>query len=1247
MPLRIPPKPVGNKPSAAHSATNLNYKNNAMKKICCSLRWLLLSAPLLFSPALMADETEIYFADKSGDVAPNVLFLIDVSGSMNMVVPGDPTNRSRLQVLKDSFSEVMNTAPANLNIGLMHYANHSLAVNDPYWWNSIKGVNFPVTLADEKVTPLIAPYKSSDNLPDPASSSTTVRQFLASIVNNWNAEGYTPIVDSLYEASRYFRGDAVGWGLDSPSIAWASHPLTYDGASLNCKASHEVECVNTFGECNGNIVQNSCVTRSYSWVGNEYPDRDKYCSMDSDNFCYADVEICNQKVCDNFTGSAQYKSPIKYACQANYLVLMSDGKPEYPYYKGSENDGTGYYPPSSKRYPGPFGTAADYTAKIKPEIKNKRVEDYIGIANCADAPNGYNSGTCGPELTHWLANTDQSATLSGDQKVETYAVAFAMADEPTGTAYMKSLVTAEDGFFPANSAADLSNAFQSILNSVEKTSSSFSSPTYAVDENTMLANSDDVYIPMFNRDTKPAWPGNLKKFKRKQFTQADGTVVSKIVDKNGSVAVNEKGEFVDGAYDLWGVDASGNDVATGGAASRLPNPADRNLYTDVSASSDLTAAANKLDASNTNITSTMLAGTYITGNSLQDWWNGASDGISCVGSYKDCNGVSHTVLGNPLNNSGCVNIKEVTTCPLSGSSISSDERTALLNFVRGKNPDGTLRQHMGDILNSKPLVVDYGTQQRIFAATNEGYLHSIDAESGQEKWGFMPSSLLDNIKTFFDNKPSEDHVYGIDGPVTLWNYDKNMDGVIKATDGDKRVLYFGLRRGGNVYYALDITSPDNPMILWKKENVVGIDDGPWDTLGETWSKPTLAKMRVGSASSNELKNVLVFGAGYDPAKDNEIPYSSSNNLSRQADTLGRDVMIVDALTGELLWDLQRDLFNNSASSNLVKDSVPGDIRVLDMDRNGALDRLYFADTGGNLWRVDMDHDLRDTDSSMYDYKDAILTKIAALGTDGDYGTDTRKFFYEPDVAMMQYNGKVLMTIALGSGYRTHPLNTNTKDRFYVIMDPNVYNEPPTGPTGFTTINNADLVNARTAIGNTGGFASADDSLLNGNHKGWYYAFDNVGEKVLAPAVSFLNKVVFTTFAPVDENGKSASGDPCEVPPNSARAYVLDLFTGKAVANLDRSTDDSKDDFVVAGVNEILDAAKIVFRMPTAKDGSDCKEGDCKQTVEIRVGKMQLPVMDDSNSDNSNTGSSVEDIAGKTDLSDILPRIFWRDDDVSN
>ncbi|MEZ5452850.1 MAG: hypothetical protein R3E93_08570 [Thiothrix sp.] len=59
---------------------------------------------------------------------------------------------------------------------------------------------------------MIASYKNSDNLPNPHDATVTVREFLADVVTSWNADGYTPIVDSLYEAARYFRGDAVGWG---------------------------------------------------------------------------------------------------------------------------------------------------------------------------------------------------------------------------------------------------------------------------------------------------------------------------------------------------------------------------------------------------------------------------------------------------------------------------------------------------------------------------------------------------------------------------------------------------------------------------------------------------------------------------------------------------------------------------------------------------------------------------------------------------------------------------------------------------------------------------------------------------------------------------------------------------------------------------------------------------------------------------------------------------------------------------
>lgn len=1147
--------------------------------------WLLVAA-LWPASSLIADETEIYFTDKSGEVAPNVLFVIDASGSMRQVVTGDATSRTRLQVLKDSFQEVMNTAPANLNVGLMHYANHGLG-ND-YWWSAIKGVNFPISPIDAPVKPLIDTYQAADNLPNPATSTTVVREFMASIVSSWSANGYTPIVDSLYEAARYFRGETVKWGMDVPRIGWAAHPLTYDNAPT-CTASHQAECVKSWGQCNTNIVAGSCSSTSHNeccnWITTG-GDGSGYC-QDDNYTCSNVIEKCKHTVCDAVEGAPVYKSPMQYSCQANYLVLMSDGKPEYPYFPGlGDVDGTHYYPPSVKNLaigdfkPMPLGWGTYFNSLIatnNTQIKAApRLQDYLGAAanNCgttAPAPRGYNSGRCGVELTRWLADTDHNTTLTGKQGVETYTVAFALADEPKGTAYLKDLATKADGAFTANNATELAGAFKAILSAISKASSSFSSPTYSIDTSSMLAHSDEVYIPMFDRSSTAIWAGNLKKFAR----TLDGKIVGGTLlrDANnrvtgGDPVVNDKGEFLDTADDLWGP-VSGLDVAGGGAASQLPVPDSRKLYTDVSTDSALTADANNLTESNTNITSTML---------------------------------------------------------VSGS-ITAAERTKLLNFVRGKNPDSTVRQHMGDMLNSKPLVVDYGADgKRIFAATNEGFLHSINTENGKEQWAFMPKILLPNIKTFMENLPTKNHVYGIDGPLTLWNYDNNLDGKLKATDGDKRVLFFGLRRGGKAYYALDITNPDSPLILWKKDNTLTIDSNAWHELGETWSKPSLAKMRIGSATSNQVRDVLVFGAGYDASKDVET--------NRQADQLGSDVMIVDALTGELYWSLQRNVYGGNATTNPVKHSVPGDIRVLDMDRNGTLDRLYFADTGGNVWRVDMDRDLRDSDPDMYNYDDAVLTKMAELGENGEHGTDTRKFFYEPDTALIQHNGKVHMTISLGSGYRTHPLNTKTEDRFYVLMEPNVYNDPP---SGFVALKNADLVNAKT------GFTNPNDNLLNGTHKGWYYDFAHQGEKVLAPAVTFLNKVVFTTFAPVDKTGQgAATADPCIVPPNSARAYVLDLFTGKAVANLDRDTGGSKDDFMVAGFNEILDAAKVIFRMPSAAEGGDCTVGDCQQTVEIRVGKLEMPILDASNDVD---GVGIGGVTGSVDLTNVLPRMFWLDHNV--
>ena len=114
-----------------------------MKNTPRKLRWLLWLAPLLFASTLMADETDIYYAQTTS-ANPNILFVLDNSGSMNCTDPATGTviasclsaGKSRQEVMKDVFSQVLTTAPTNLNIGLMRYGGHGE--------DTANGVSFPV-----------------------------------------------------------------------------------------------------------------------------------------------------------------------------------------------------------------------------------------------------------------------------------------------------------------------------------------------------------------------------------------------------------------------------------------------------------------------------------------------------------------------------------------------------------------------------------------------------------------------------------------------------------------------------------------------------------------------------------------------------------------------------------------------------------------------------------------------------------------------------------------------------------------------------------------------------------------------------------------------------------------------------------------------------------------------------------------------------------------------------------------------
>src|SRR5258706_6883005 len=117
-------------------------------------------------------------------------------------------------------------------------------------------------------------------------------------------------------------------------------------------------------------------------------------------------------------------------------------------------------------------------------------------------------------------------------------------------------------------------------------------------------------------------------------------------------------------------------------------------------------------------------------------------------------------------------------------------------------------------------------------------------------------------------------------------------------------------------------------------------------------------------------------------------------------------------------------------------AIPSDIAVLDRDNNRFADRLYVGDTGGNLWRAD----INDTDPANW-----TINKLASLGfATSATKADRRKFLFQPDVVFSSDAGGLYDAVTIGSGDREHPFNgfgdtahplvDAVTNRYYMIKD---------------------------------------------------------------------------------------------------------------------------------------------------------------------------------------------------------------------
>ena len=504
----------------------------------------------------------------------------------------------------------------------------------------------------------------------------------------------------------------------------------------------------------------------------------------------------------------------------------------------------------------------------------------------------------------------------------------------------------------------------------------------------------------------------------------------------------------------------------------------------------------------------------------------------------------------------------------------STEKNMIINYLRGtpdindEDGDGNTTEDrpwkLGDIFHSTPVLVSppfltssdstysaFKTAQAsrttvLIAGANDGMLHAFRESDGVELWAFIPPDGLDNLLDL--TADSGGHEYSVDSSPIAAD--------VKISGTWKTIVVFGQRRGGNNYYALDITDTTNPQYLWTFNDA---------NLGESWSEPAIGKVKMSDGTD---KWVAFLGGGFDTTHTN---YDTSGNHTSEA------FFVIDLSNGSKLWQY----YNATGSTDdrqYMNFSLPASPTAVDLNGDGYIDNVYIADVGGQIWKFDVAPSGGATVSGglVTNWTGKRLFAAAASQTNppaaGEYYP--AQGMYSPPVLAYDAGGN--LWVFIGSGDRYHPNNTSS-NRFYGIKD-------NTTMTNGSTLTESSLTNLSSGTGTV--------------TQGWYVPMAS-NEKVLAPADVFNSIVFFTTFTP-------STAAVCGGGGGDAKLYSINMTTGDAALDLTSGT-------ALAPAQSALAAAKAIgTRIPSkpiiimSQSGNRANPYVITGTTNQQISETQVP-----------------------------------------
>jgi type IV pilus assembly protein PilY1 len=770
----------------------------------------------------------------------------------------------------------------------------------------------------------------------------------------------------------------------------------------------------------------------------------------------------------------QYPNPVQYSCQSNNVVIITDGD-------------------STKDQDSVLSNGATINGVVYPKIGDQDGDKWEpGYAN---AKTYYDCSSCNPPCAYpdcpnnnsCCHNYDGSDYLDDVAKylydakdssvsINTYTIGFSVKSQ--NDLLGRAATWGNGKYFYSETGQDLAKNFQSVIGNILAVSTSYVAPIVPVSQYEKTTAGDKIYLALFKPVQNDVWVGNIKKYGVAQ----------------------PPGVTSDCPYD---------------ASIPVGTVLDMNCRVALDTNGKFYGAAKSYWPSITAL----------------DGGEADKGGVGEKLKYRDFSSDPrkiYTFMGSNVSLTHSSNKFDATNTSITAGTLgvtTEDERKSVINFIYGYDYSPTIGDKrdwiLGAIIHSRPIVVRYSSQTVIFAGSNDGMLHAFDDSDGKELWTFIPPPLLPYLSAL--------HLGG-----AQWF----VDGSPKVYLGtDKKILVFGLRRGGKCYIALDITNPTSPEFLWMitpdkiyKKTDPPVSSTDYGQLAQSWSNPQIGKIDNGTADGQW---VAFIGGGYDSEnQDQENPYTSV------PDNWGRAVYIVDISDGSLI---KRFSSADAGYSTTMTYSIPSDIAKVDTDGDGKIDKFYVGDMGGRMWRFD----ITGSDKTRW------TGKIVFRSNPATAVTNLRKIFYPPDVTLENDAGDYEM-LFFGTGDREHPNDNTIINRLYGVKLKN--------PS--TTYTEDDLYRATEDKLQEGTDAEKRQALIDLNAKsGWYIELapyiesllTATGEKSLSTPVVYYKTVYFTTFTP-SPLAPAEGTDPCYVGEGTAKLYALGYFTGNAVLDLDLTND---------------------------------------------------------------------------------------------